>query len=149
MTYSPENAFTFPFDPNFPLVPKINFVTAITQSNPAIVTTATPHGYTGQMFVRIVFPHTFGPVFGMPQIDEQSAGITVLSDTTFSIAIDTRNYDPFTLVTNPQMPQCVPIGVTAPSSANDSGQVNPVNNSPRPVIFQPIAPAFSAAVNVP
>jgi len=150
MVYSPQNYMTFPFDTNFPMVPPINYVTAITKSNPAIVTTQTPHGYTSGLTVRIVFPHTVNPIFGMTQIDDEVGEIVVLTGTTFSVSIDSSDYDPFTFVSVPQIPQVVPIAVAAATTADDSTQINPVNphTLAEVVIFQPKSPQAKGPVTV-
>lgn len=149
MTYSPQNAFTFPFDTQFPLLPALNFITSISQSNPAVVTTQTDHGYASGLTVRIVFPHTVNNPFGMPQIDEQQGLVTVISPDSFFIDINTTNFDPFIFQTIPQMAQIIPTSVQANSSVNDSTQLNPTNPNPRPVIFQPTSPICSGPCSVP
>lgn len=150
MTYSPVNEFTFPFNPLFPMLPAINFITGITRSNPAIITTATDHGYSDGLTVRVVFPHTTNPVFGMTQIDEQTGQIVVLSSNSFAININSTNYDPFVLATSPERPQVIPIAVAAQTSANDSGQVNPINPTilAEVPIFQPHSPQCSGPCTV-
>lgn len=149
MVYSPVNPWVFPFNPSYPLIPQLNFITSISQSKNAVITTLTNHGWYSGLFVRIVFPQSFAPAFGMPQINGQIGEIVVLSPTAVAIDIDTSGYDPFIYVASSQSPQIVPIGVLAESTNNDSVQVNPPNNSPRPVIFQPTAPRASGPVNVP
>ena len=149
MTYTPQNAFTFPFNPNFPMLPALNFITSITQSNPAVITTATNHGYSDGLFIRVVFPQTVAPVFGMTQINEEIGEIIVLSANSFSVDIDTTHYGAFVLGISPQMPQVIPIGVAAQTSANESGQVNPPEPNKPFVIFQPTSPQCSGPCNVP
>ncbi len=151
MVYSPVNPWTFPINPNFPFVQPINYITNITQSRNAILTTATPHGYNDGLFVRIVFPYTTSPAFGMVQINEQICEITVIDSTNLALNIDTTGYDAFTLSASKERPQIVPMGVTASSSNNDSTQVNPVN--PHRLsdvrIFQPISPQSKGPCTVP
>lgn len=96
MVYSPVNQWTFPSNPNFPWLPQANTVTSITRANPAVVTTGTAHGYSTGFNVRIFFPFTIVDSFGMEQINGQEATIAVLSPTTFSISVDTSNFDSFT-----------------------------------------------------
>lgn len=127
MVYSPVNAWTFPINPNFPFFPGINFITAITQDANAVITTATDHGYSTGYTVRIVFPFPYGLSFGMYQINDQIGTITVLSPNSFSININTLNYDPFAIGTTLEKPQVVPIGQYSNSDIDDSTQVNPPN----------------------
>jgi hypothetical protein len=127
MVYSPVNAWTFPVNPNFPWRPDIAIITAITNAFPAIITTAQPHGYSSGFNVRVVFPFPYALYFGMDQINEQIGTIQVLSPTTFSISIDTTNYDPFIIGTTLQSPQVIPIGQYTNIELDDSSQVNPSN----------------------
>ena len=99
------NALPFPV-----YQPAMRIIAGITNSFPAIVTTTFNHQYITGTIVRIDIP----PGFGMQQINQQTSPINVLSDTTFSIAIDTINYDVFSVATdypeNRQLAQVVPIG---------------------------------------
>lgn len=117
---------TFPLNPNYPWVPAVNTITAISNANPVEVTTGTAHGYTTGMFVRIVFPFPYGSSFGMPEINGKSAEITVTGDTTFTMPINSLNYQTFSIGTTLQTPQVIPTGEVA-SSAVTSTQVNPTN----------------------
>ena len=129
MVYSPVNQWTFPVNPNFPWLPAANTVTAITQANPAVVTTGTAHGYSTGFNVRIVFPFPYAIKFGMIQINEQIGTIAVLSPTTFSISIDTSNYDPFVVGTTLETAQVIPISQYTNANLDDATQVNPPNPS--------------------
>ena len=140
MVYSPVNAWTFPVNPNFPWLPAANTITSITQANPAVVTTGTDHGYQTGFNVRIVLPFPYAKSFGMIQINEQIGTITVLSSNTFSINIDTRGYDAFTVGTTLQSAQVIPIGQYVNVNLDDSTQVNPPNPQdgvPVPVFQSP------------
>jgi len=127
MVYSPVNAWTFPVNPNFPWLPAANTITAITNANPAVITTATDHGYSTGYNVRIVFPFPYAKSFGMIQINEQIGTITVLSDNTFSININTTGYDTFVVGTTLENAQVIPIGQYTNTDLDDSTQVNPPN----------------------
>lgn len=98
------------FQTNF--LPASNTITSITKANPGIVTTATNHGYDSGIFVRIVFPPRSN--FGMEQVNDQSFQITVLTLNTFSLNVDTSNFDSFALGSNKQVPQCIPMGNIKP-----------------------------------
>lgn len=127
MVYSPVNPWTFPVNPNFPWLPAANTITAITNANPAQVTTATAHGYSTGYNVRIVFPFPYASSFGMVQINEQVGTITVTGSNTFTINIDTTGYNAFTVGTTLQTPQVIPISQYTNADLDDSTQVNPTN----------------------
>lgn len=72
-------------------------ILSITQANPAVITTTFDginpgdHQYSTGLIVRINIPRGFG----MSQINQFSGKITVLSSSTFSLDIDSTNFDPF------------------------------------------------------
>lgn len=79
-------------------IPAGKIITAITNANPARVTTSVAHNYVDGAIVRIIIPPaTTLESHGMPQIDQQFAPITVIDPTNFFIAIDTTSYQPFTV----------------------------------------------------
>lgn len=90
--------------------PAMRVVTAITNSNPAAVTTSFDHNYIDGTIVRLHIPDGFG----MMQVDHLYGIITVTSPTTFTIDINTIEFDQFSApVTFPQSYQSatvVPIG---------------------------------------
>lgn len=94
--------------------PAMRVITAITKANPAVVTTSFDHGYITGTIVRIDIPPTEvgATAVGMPQINQLFGPITVLSPSTFSIPIDTTNFDAFVgpSLTYTQYAQAVPIG---------------------------------------
>jgi hypothetical protein len=71
-------------------------ISTITNENPAIVLTTTNHQYITGMIVRLNIPKGFG----MQQANQKQGEIIVLSDTTFSIDIDTSLMDPFLSLIN-------------------------------------------------
>jgi hypothetical protein len=86
-------------------------ITAITNANPGVVTTATSHGYLSGLYVRFYFPEDFG----MPELSENVYVIIVLSPTTFSIDENTIGFQPFFISTTKQIPQVVPVAEIASS----------------------------------
>lgn len=86
-------------------VPNRQQVSAITNANPAVVTTTQNHGYLSGLFVRFYFPINFG----MTQVNGNVYEITVLSPTTFSIPVDSRNFDVFGGSTAKQVPEVIPV----------------------------------------
>lgn len=89
--------------------PAMRIITNITNANPAVVTTSFNHNYITGLIVRLDIP----PGFGMQQANQLQGLITVLSDTTFAITIDTTLFDVFSAATeyplNLQYAQSVPI----------------------------------------
>ena len=93
-------------------VPARKVVTAITNANPAIVTTSIAHDYVSGVIVRMNIPESTSlEDYGMPQINQQFAPIQVIDSTNFYIDIDTRLYEPLHIPMNQQQyPQCIAIG---------------------------------------
>lgn len=90
-------------DPTFQ--PAVRYISAITNSNPAVITTTFDHDYQTGLIVRIVLPDEAG----MPQINKKIGTITVTADDEFTINIDTTHFDVFTLPVL-DYAQVVPIG---------------------------------------
>ncbi len=96
-------------------MPAVRDVTSVTNGFPAVVTTSFPHSYLNGLIVRMVIPFNYG----MFQLNDLKSVITVLSDTTFSINIDTTNFDVFAIPTEAMdqpllnVAQSVPIGELA------------------------------------
>ena len=87
--------------------PAMRIITSITNANPAVVTTSFANSYITGTIVRFDIPFSFG----MQQLNQQTATITVLTTTTFSIPINTTNYDTFSVPGGTeQYAQVVPIG---------------------------------------
>ncbi len=82
-------------------VPAVINILSISNANPAVVvttydgTTAAANDYIDGLIVRIVVPQ----YFGMQQINKMKGVITIISPTSFSITIDSTNYDPFLIPT--------------------------------------------------
>jgi hypothetical protein len=89
--------------------PQRSEIASITTANPGVVTTTSPHGYLTGLYVRLVFPDTFG----MPEVAGQVFLIDVLSPTTFSIDQNTSKYTPFALGSSLQVPQVSPVAEVA------------------------------------
>lgn len=91
--------------------PSMRLIAAITNANPAVVTTTFANGYGTGLIVRLDLP----PAVGMQQANGLTGTITVLSPTTFSINIDTTLFTPFAIPVSPGphtnvCAQVVPIG---------------------------------------
>jgi hypothetical protein len=93
-------------------LPAVRDVIAITNAFPASVTTSFDHNYLSGLIVRMIVPGEYG----MFQINKIKGSITVTSPTTFTIPINTTNFDTFVVPTEqPQQPlgnvaQAVPVG---------------------------------------
>ena len=84
--------------------PQVREISSITQANPAVVTTSEPHEYNEGLYVRITIPYERS----MPQINGQVYLATILTESTFSVPVDSRPFDPF--ITNSlQSAQSVPV----------------------------------------
>jgi len=90
--------------------PAMRLIAAITNSNPAAVTTTFAHQYSTGIIVRLDIP----VADGMQQANGLIGPITVTSPTTFTMAIDTTQFDPFS------------IPMSAPPNINICAQVVPV-----------------------
>ena len=90
--------------------PAMRIVSAITNANPAQITTTFAHGYRTGTIVRLYIPLGFG----MEQADEETGTITIIDDTSFFMDIDTTTYDifaaPADFPLDRQYAQVVPIG---------------------------------------
>lgn len=90
--------------------PAMRLISAITQSNPAVVTTTFDNQYKTGTIVRLDIP----PACGMQQANQLTGAISVINSTSFAINIDTTLFDAFVVPTFvPHVnsaAQCVPIG---------------------------------------
>ena len=110
---------TFPYiDPIFQ--PAMRQIAAITQSNPAIVTTTQNHLYKSGNIIRLDIPANFG----MVQANQQFGTTVVTGPTTFTIAIDTTFYDAYVV------PAAYgPAGVCVPFAEDNNLLTNAVQNT--------------------
>jgi hypothetical protein len=93
-------------------LPAVRDIVAITNGFPATVTTSFDHNYLSGLIVRMIVPANYG----MFQINKRKGSIVVTSPTTFTIPIDTTNFDPFVIPTEQMdqplvnVAQSVPVG---------------------------------------
>jgi hypothetical protein len=78
-------------DPRFK--PSIHLISAITQANPAAVTTQSDHDYVSGTVVRLVVPKADG----MVEIDGMKGPITVTSSNSFTIPINSTAFTAFAI----------------------------------------------------
>lgn len=92
-------------------VPNRQQVSAITNADPAVVTTTQDHGYETGLCVRFYFPLDVG----MNLLNGEIVKVTKIDDTSFSIGVDTTNFDSFSPVGSSQVPQVIPLAEVASS----------------------------------
>ena len=78
-------------DPQFR--PAMRIISAVTKTNPASVTTTFDHDYISGTIVRFYIPLAVG----MMQLHEKKGVITVTGTDTFTVDIDTTNFDTFAI----------------------------------------------------
>jgi hypothetical protein len=78
-------------DPDPFFKPQRMFITAIDRGNPTTITTSVDHGYVTGLMVQVFLPRECN----MPQLNNAQAAITVTGDDTFTIPIDSTNFDVF------------------------------------------------------
>lgn len=90
--------------------PAMRLVTDITKAEEAVITTSFDHDYQSGLIIRLYVPVNYG----MFQANHKKGEITVLTSDTFSIKIDTREFDTFTAPASPpyynKTALCIPIG---------------------------------------
>ena len=89
----------------------MRIITAITNANPAVVTTSFAHQYLDGTIVRLDIP----PAVGMPQANNFVGPLLVTSTTTFALPLDSTNFGTFAIPVDPlpQINTCalvVPVG---------------------------------------
>jgi hypothetical protein len=77
--------------------PAMRIIAAITNSNPAQVTTTFAHQYNSGCIVRLDIPFADG----MQQANQLTGTITVTGSTTFTIPLDTTQFDAFAIPVSP------------------------------------------------
>ncbi len=99
-------------------VPAVANITAITQGKlTTLITTATVNGFMPGLYVKIYIPYPNS----MPEITGKSYPITIISNNSFTIPVNSINFTPFALSAT-QQAQAVPTG-------ESDTLVNAVNNN--------------------
>lgn len=91
--------------------PAMRLISAITNANPAQVTTTFDHDYVTGIIVRLEIPRAVG----MHQANGLTGTITVTGTATFTVDIDTTDFDVFAIPGSPSphdntCAQVIPIG---------------------------------------
>jgi hypothetical protein len=81
-------------DPNPPIKPAMRLIAAITKGMPTTITTTFEHGYATGTVVRLRIPEACV----MRQLELFIGDITVTGPTTFTVNIDSTDFDTFTRV---------------------------------------------------
>lgn len=103
MSSNPFNSnYGPPFGADF--IPNLQYITNITQANPAVVTFLNDTNFTVAEWISFRVP----PPNGMIQLNNQKAQIISLTPNTATIDIDTTNFYPFISAEDPQVP-CVAV----------------------------------------
>lgn len=98
-------------DPDPMIQRAVRIISAISNSYPMEVTTTFAHDYFDGGIYRLIVPQ----IYGMPDVNQLAMVITVTSDTTFTMDIDSTFFQPF-IIPDPipakkqQCPQVVPVG---------------------------------------
>jgi len=113
-------------------IPNRQLVDSITRANPGVVTTTEDHGYDTGLFVRLFFPLDVG----MNKLAEKVVEITVLTSNSFSIGIDTSNFDSYSPTSTSQLAQVIPVGSDALNvleAVQNNGNIIPQTSWKQPV----------------
>jgi len=78
-------------------LPASRLISAITQANPAVITTHYNHWYTTGLIVRIEIPDACG----MTELNGRTFAITVTGNDTLSIPIDSADFQAFVIPAPP------------------------------------------------
>jgi hypothetical protein len=97
-------------------IPAMRCISAITNANPAVVTSTVPHLYNTGLIVRLRVPS----LCGMSELDGGRYQITVIDATRFSIPIDTISYQTFAI------PAVLPAPGGIPSFWDICAQITPI-----------------------
>lgn len=115
-------AFKFPV-----FQPAMRIITAITNAEFALVTTSFANSFVSGTIVRFDIPVGFG----MQQLNQQTAPITVVNSTQFTVPINTTFYDTFAVPGgNEQYAQVIPMAELASQLTAAVQNVLPYSASP-------------------
>lgn len=89
-------------DPTFQ--PAMRVISSITQSDPVVITTVYDHQYHDGLIVRVDIPLDDG----MQQLNQMTGTVTVIDDTSFSLPINTIDFDAFVIPEDPDNPGTPP-----------------------------------------
>lgn len=80
-------------NPDPRIQPAIAVISSITNAREAVVTTTIDHNYSSGTIVRFRIPESVG----MKQIDKMTGIVTVTGSDTFTVDINTTNFDAFSI----------------------------------------------------
>jgi hypothetical protein len=90
--------------------PAMRIISAITNANPAVVTTTFEHQYLTGTVLRLDVP----VADGMQQINGMTFPIVVTSPTTFTVPVDSTSFDSFSIPVSPNPPYANTCAVAVP-----------------------------------
>lgn len=99
--------------PPSPVVPMFLLISAISQSNPMVITVSTPNNYQPSQLARLNIP----PDYGMPQANGITAQVLSVNGNNLTMAVNSTNFDPFVIPTQNQF-------TPAPASLSPAGSRN-------------------------
>ncbi len=99
--------------PGTPCAPSSLLITAISQTNPMVITVATPNNYIPGQLVALTVPNDYG----MYQANGLTKEIIAVDPTNlvFSVSVDATQFDPFVI---PAMYQPMPAQLTSAGARN-------------------------------
>jgi hypothetical protein len=108
--------------------PARRIISAVTNAEEAEVTTTTDHDYIDGEIIRFYVPEGYG----MTQLNQKLATVTVTATNKFTINIDTTNFDSFgapsSFPFNEQCAQIVPVGEINATFAGATKNVLPTGD---------------------
>lgn len=112
--------------PNPIFQPAMRLIASITNASPALVTTTFANQYKNGLIVRLDIP----VACGMQQANGLTGAITIVSDTSFYITLDTTLFDVFAIPVDPPpavntCAQVVPVGEISSTLINAVQNVLP------------------------
>lgn len=118
---APGTTSSFRRIPNNPqFLPARRVISAITQANPAVITTTIDHGFSVDEVIRIKVPSAFG----MTQMDNLQGTITAVTASTITVNIDASAFTAFAWPATATVPithaQVIPMGTESSTSLSDA-----------------------------
>lgn len=103
-------------DPSPAFQPAMRLISSVTQGYPTTVTTTFDHDYTSGIIVRVEIPRADG----MEQLDGFVGMITVTGTDTFTLDVDSTNFQPFAIPASPFPPWANTCAMIIPIGENNS-----------------------------
>lgn len=111
-------------------VPTRYLISSITQASPAVVTTSTPNIYTTGQVIRFNIP----PAYGMQELNNKMAIITVINNTSFSLQVS--QVPPAVNLNSKNFQAFVNVGTGTPAAVVSVGSGPTPSLSPSDVVLR-------------